>query len=93
MILEKSETKKKHNYSGDDFQSEKVFVGDINPLKEKEDCEDISNENKQKMQNVIEISSENTFEAEKTVDSQETISKDKRDTKFNANEEPESTCT
>ena len=38
------------------------------------------------MQNAIEISSGNTFESEKTVNSQETISEDKMDTDFYANE-------
>ena len=48
----------------------------------KEDCEDISNENKQKLQNVIEISSESTIETGKYVDFQETISEDKIGTGF-----------
>ena len=40
------------------------------------------------MQNIIEISSENTFESEKTIDSQENILEDKMNAEFNANEAP-----
>ena len=36
----------KNNSSGDDFQSEKVFSVDVNLLKEKAHCENISSENK-----------------------------------------------
>ena len=41
------------------------------------------------MQNAIEISSGNTFESEKTIDSQENFSEDKMDTELYANEAPE----
>ena len=40
------------------------------------------------MQNIIEISSENTSESEKTINSQETILEDKINTELNANEAP-----
>ena len=71
-----------------DFQSKKSFFVGLNLRKVKGDCENISNENNQKMQHIIENSSENTFESEKPFHSQETISEVKVDTDFYTNETP-----
>ena len=77
MILDKLETK--INYSGDEFQSEKIVSTASKGLSP---VDDISHEN-------VEIRSEITHESGHTVDSQETISGNKMHSEFYENETPE----
>ena len=77
MILDKLETK--INYSGDEFQSEKIVSTASKGLSP---VDDISHEN-------VEIRSEITHESGHTVDSQETISGNKMHSELYENETPE----